>query len=64
MMNDFKEILSSRHNRTDRQMNSQTLWENAQDMCRFKPNGAPQLRVGNGHRLPLLTKKLLGTDTH
>jgi hypothetical protein len=45
-MEDFKEAVSSRHNRTDAHMNSQRLWQCAQGLHRSKSEGVPALRWG------------------
>ena len=43
-MNDFKETMSSRHNRMETHVNSQRLWQRAQGPYRFKPDEVPGLR--------------------
>ena len=57
-MEDTKQAVSSRLNRTDAHVNSQRLWQDARGLHRFKPDGVPVLRGKSGHELPSLTKKL------
>lgn len=63
VMDDSKEILSSRHNRTDAHKNSQRLWKHNQVSCRFEPDRSPSLRGGSGHGLPPSNKKTSKTNT-
>lgn len=60
---DSNKTMSSRHNKTDAHMNSQRLWQHAQGLHRFKPEGVPALRRGHGHGFLLLTKQLSSIDT-
>lgn len=46
MVDDSKEIVSSRHKRTDVHVN--TLGQHAQSLSRFKPGGISELRQGSG----------------
>ena len=63
-MDDSKEIVSFQYNRTDAHVDSQGLWEQAQDLHRFKPDSVPALRGEGGHRFPSYTKKPSAIDTH
>lgn len=56
-MNNSKETLSYRHNRTCKHVSPERLWQQAQDLHRFKPDKVPMLRKGHGHELPSLAKK-------
>lgn len=58
----WKEKVSSRHYRTDKELNSQRLWQHVQDMYSFKTDKIPALRKGTGHRVLSLTRKLLAID--
>lgn len=42
-MDDHKEAVSSRYNRTDAHMKSPRLWQHAQDMYRFQSDVIPAL---------------------
>lgn len=46
MVNDSKEIVSSRYNRVGSLMNSWMLWQNAQDLHNFKLDRIPAWRKG------------------
>lgn len=46
MVNDSKEIVSSRYNRVGSLMNSWMLWQNAQDLHNFKQDRIPAWRKG------------------
>ena len=63
VMDVTKEIDSSRHYSTNAQMNSQMLWEHAQDLHRFKSERIPALAREGGLGVPPLTKKLFAVDT-
>lgn len=54
MVDDYKETMSFRHNRTDSFINSQRLWQHTQHLHRFKPDGIPARRLGSGkwHLIP------------
>lgn len=58
VVDDSKEIVSSRHNRTDAHTNPQRL-----EVSQVKAAQGPSLRRGSGHRVPSLTKKLCAVDT-
>jgi hypothetical protein len=60
-MNDSKEIVSFRHNRTDMYMSPQRLWHK-QGMDRFKPDGILVLRVENRPRSPTIARKVSQID--
>lgn len=61
-MGDYKEAMSSRHNRTDTHMNSEIMAAYT-DLHRFKLNKFPALRGGCGHGVTPLTKKLFTIGT-
>lgn len=65
-MEDMTETRPSRHNRTDVHMNPQGLWQEAQDLpkFKFKADGVSVLRRGHGHDLQSLIMKLSATDIH
>lgn len=42
---------------------SYRIWQQAQDLSRFKSNGVPKLRWRNQYWVPLLAEKLSSTDT-
>lgn len=48
--------------RTDVYMNSQRLWQNAQELYSFKPIRLQTLPLGSGHGVPFIIKKLFETD--
>lgn len=61
------ETVSSRHTRADTHMNSQRLWQHAQDVHKFKSDRVSVLRgevEGKQTQGPTLTKKLSTVDTH
>lgn len=62
-MDDSKETMSFRPNRTDTWMNSQNLWQQAQGLYRLKPHRIPALWGGNGHGLPPIPEELSVIDT-
>jgi hypothetical protein len=62
MSGDFKETVSASYNRTGAHMNSQRLWQHAQDLHRVKPDRVPEQRGGSGHEISLLDKKLCFVD--
>lgn len=51
-MDDCKETMSFRHNRTDSFINSQRLWQHTQNLHRFKPEGIPSTETGKWHLTP------------
>lgn len=63
-MGDAKKNLFSSHNRTDIHMNSQRLWQYAQNLYKSKTNRIPTLKIGSGDQLWSLTKKLSLIDNH
>ena len=63
-MEDTKETLFSRNNRTDTHMNSQRLWQHGLSLCWFKPYRGSVLRKRCGHMLSSLTKKLSPLDKY
>jgi hypothetical protein len=46
-MDDSKETTSSRHNEAEADINSQSLWQHAQGLHRFKPDGIAERRDVN-----------------
>lgn len=60
-MDDTREAMSSKHNRTDTHMNSYGLRQHAEGLHRVKPDGVPALR-GQVTQLPSLTKRLSPID--
>lgn len=63
-MADIKETASSRQNKADVRVNSQSLLQHAQDLPMFKPDKTPARRRGNGHGVLFLTTKLFAIDSY
>lgn len=51
-MDDVKEAVSFRHSRTDAHRNPQGLWQNAQDLPKFKPHKIPAWRKARRQKVP------------
>lgn len=64
MIDGSKETMSSGHKKTDAHMSLQTLWQNSQDLYRFKSEGSQHLERENEHGVPPQTKKICAMGTH
>lgn len=64
-MDETKLTVFSRHNRTDADMNSQSLWQHSPGMHRFKQAGVPVLKAdlgwGREYEFPSLIKRQMYT---
>lgn len=58
VIGDSRKTGSSRHSQTGEYRNSQGLGQNSKELHGFKPDRVAALKLGDGHRLPTLTKKL------
>lgn len=63
-MNDSKETVSFRYNRTDAHKNSQGLWRHVHDLHRFKPGRGPSTEREKWTRVSSLTEMQSTTDTY
>lgn len=63
-MDNTKETVSPKHNRTDAHLNAQRLWPHAQGLYRFKVDTVSAPRGRSGHDLPSLTKKIPPVDNY
>lgn len=63
-VDNIKETVSSRHNRTNVHINSQRLRLLVQGLHKVKSYKVPVLKLGREHELPLLTKKLSLIDNY
>lgn len=61
MIVDSKETVSSRYNRTDAHMHSETA-VNTQDLHRFKPDGVTALKGERIQSIPPLTNKVFSIE--
>jgi hypothetical protein len=48
-----------RYDRADTDMNSQRLWQHAQDLHRFKPDKVSARRRGGGHGAPVSNQEAI-----
>lgn len=61
-MDDFKEVMVSRHNRANVYVSSWRLWQHVKELHRLKADEIPAERKEGRHEIPPLADKMLAFD--